>query len=220
MLSSKFKVQSFDKAQDKSSKFKGFALIRQLAEKGFTMIELLIVIAVLGVLAVAVLSAINPIEQINRGRDTSTRSDLEQLLSAIDRHNAAVGLWPWQDLAGDTVKVTWRQITMTDPAGTQCSMLENLSAIPGDPNCPGTDEIKAAFVSRITSTNSNALFMEYTGTTGTSVYVCFNPQSNSFKQEADKRCTDTSKPNDYPTTACDTCPKTSLGKSDNCICLP
>ena len=45
---------------------------------GFTMIELLIVITILGILAVAVLSAINPIEQINRGRDTGRQSDAEQ----------------------------------------------------------------------------------------------------------------------------------------------
>ncbi|PIU02330.1 hypothetical protein COT66_00800, partial [Candidatus Shapirobacteria bacterium CG09_land_8_20_14_0_10_49_15] len=32
-------------------------------KKGFTLVEMLIVIAIIGVLAVAVLSAINPIEQ-------------------------------------------------------------------------------------------------------------------------------------------------------------
>jgi len=63
---------------------------------GFTMIELLIVIAVLGVLAVAVLSAINPIEQINRGRDTGSRSDAEQLLSAFDRFYTSQQIYPWQ----------------------------------------------------------------------------------------------------------------------------
>lgn len=66
------------------------------AQLGFTMIELLIVITILGILAVAVLSAINPIEQINRGRDTGRQSDAEQLLSAIDRYNAFQGYYPWQ----------------------------------------------------------------------------------------------------------------------------
>jgi type II secretory pathway pseudopilin PulG len=66
------------------------------------MIELLIVITILGILAVAVLSAINPIEQINRGRDTGRQSDAEQLLSAIDRYNAFQGYYPWQDDADDT----------------------------------------------------------------------------------------------------------------------
>jgi len=68
---------------------------------GFTMIELLIVITILGILAVAVLSAINPIEQINRGRDTGRQSDAEQLLSAIDRYNAFQGYYPWQIDAND-----------------------------------------------------------------------------------------------------------------------
>ena len=37
-------------------------------KKGFTLIELLIVIAILGVLAVVILVAINPQEQLARGR--------------------------------------------------------------------------------------------------------------------------------------------------------
>src|SRR3989339_899005 len=70
-------------------------------QAAFTMIELLIVIAILGILAVAVLAAINPIEQINRGRDTGSRSDSEQLLSAIDRFYASQGYYPWRTAADD-----------------------------------------------------------------------------------------------------------------------
>src|SRR3989304_3138472 len=77
--------------------------LRQQA--GFTMIELLIVIAILGILAIAVLAAINPIEQINRGRDTGSRSDAEQLISAIDRFYAFNGYYPWQTGAADTANV-------------------------------------------------------------------------------------------------------------------
>lgn len=72
-------------------------LHRLLKQAGFTMIELLVVIAVLGILAAAVLSAINPIEQINKGRDTGHRSDAEQLISAVDRYFALHELYPWND---------------------------------------------------------------------------------------------------------------------------
>ena len=55
---------------------------------GFTLIEMLIVIAVIGVLAVAVLSAINPIEQMRKARDTRRRSNAAELLNALERYYA------------------------------------------------------------------------------------------------------------------------------------
>lgn len=68
-----------------------------LSQLGFTMIELLVVISVIGVLAVAVLSSINPIEQINKGRDTRTRSDSAQLINGVDRFFATQETYPWND---------------------------------------------------------------------------------------------------------------------------
>ncbi|MGI5826146.1 MAG: type II secretion system protein [Patescibacteria group bacterium] len=192
--------------------------------RGFTMIELLIVIAVLGILAVAVLSAINPIEQINRGRDTSSKSDAEQLLSAIDRYNAMRELWPWQNVSSDEDSLSWTQVTATTPAGTGgngCSMLDNLAADPNNSNCPGTDEIKAAFVNRVTSPTYNALYISYGGGAGDSVYVCYSPQSGSFTSDAQKRCSE--ELGTLPTEACDgTCADLTgaSGDSDWCVCLP
>lgn len=49
------------------------------SSKGFTLIELLIVIAVLGVLAAVVITAINPAEQLARGRDSSRLQQVAQL---------------------------------------------------------------------------------------------------------------------------------------------
>ena len=58
-------------------------------KKGFTLIELLVVITLIGILAVAVLSALNPIEQINKARDAGKRADSSQLLEALDRYFAS-----------------------------------------------------------------------------------------------------------------------------------
>lgn len=191
--------------------------------RGFTMIELLIVIAVLGILAIAVLAAINPIEQINRGRDTGNRSDAEQLLSAVDRYDASQMVWPWQGAAADPAGLAWQQVTDTSPAAPTggCPMLSNLRYDSTDATCPGTDEVKQSFVNRITDSRYNALYIEYGGATGDSVYICFSPQSMSFAQEADTRCT-AGTPVGYPATACGGCAALTgaSGKSDDCICLP
>lgn len=63
-------------------------------KKGFTLIEMLIVIAVIGVLAVAVLSAINPVEQMRKARDTRRRSNAAELLNALERYYATNEEYP------------------------------------------------------------------------------------------------------------------------------
>lgn len=166
---------------------------------GFTMIELLIVISILGILAVAVLSAINPIEQINRGRDTGSRSDAEQLLNAIERFHAFQGFYPWTDgvvttypvggATGRVVDDTWA--TTTQPVGSTqpCLLLTRLGSVSyTDGPCVNTDELKLSFNQRLNNQNYNDLYIYNRGNTGDSTYVCFDPQSNAFRQEATTRC--------------------------------
>ena len=66
-------------------------------KKGFTLIELLVVITLIGILAVAVLSALNPIEQLNKGRDAKKRADSSQMVNAFDRYFAANEIYPWNN---------------------------------------------------------------------------------------------------------------------------
>lgn len=185
-----------------------FQSIKSVA--GFTMIELLIVITILGILAVAVLSAINPVEQINRGRDTGSRSDAEQFLSAIDRFNAFQGYYPWQSGAGDTTHAAqaWAQVdgTIVDSATNPCPIDEKLSQAT-TAGCIGTDELKVTFFNRIQNTTANPLFVYNRGTQGDSTYVCFVPKSKAFVTEANTRCIDTAGsglPSDIDTTVAGT----------------
>ncbi len=69
-------------------------------KKGFTLIELLVVISVIAVLAVAVLSSINPVEQINKAKDTASKSDASELLNAAERYYATFGCYPWEATVG------------------------------------------------------------------------------------------------------------------------
>ncbi len=64
-------------------------------DRGFTMIELLLVIAILGVLAVVVLIALNPLQQIARARDSGRISGVTQLGHAIEAYGTTnSGIYP------------------------------------------------------------------------------------------------------------------------------
>lgn len=194
--------------------------------KGFTLIELLIVIAVLGILAVAVLSAINPIEQINRSRDTGTRSDAEQLISAIDRFYASQGYYPWQTGADDTANapLAWGDVTDAYPIDTDLPAVAALTKLSEDATS-GTGELKGAYINRITATGYNSLKIYKGPLDSDSVYVCFAPKSKSFVTEADTRC-DGDLPSDYPDETSEGCGNTAAataggcGTNGDCICLP
>ena len=52
-------------------------------QKGFTLLELLIVIAILAILTTAVVMIMNPLEAIKRARDTQRIADLDNLKAAV-----------------------------------------------------------------------------------------------------------------------------------------
>lgn len=164
----------------------------KLFKSGFTMIELLVVIAVIGILAVALLATLNPLEQIRKGRDTRTRSDASQLISAIERYNASLGYFPWQasegqDLAGASADIPFVAInggaTVTGCTLSTCTIdgiLDQLTS---------TSEVKSSFIDRVTDSSYSDVDLYYDDeASGAAVYACFTPESNTFQREAFDRC--------------------------------
>ncbi len=163
-----------------------------ISRLGFTMIELLVVIAVIGILAVALLATLNPLEQIRKGRDTRTRSDISQLISAGERYNASLGYFPWQvsegeDLAVGTADIPFIQINGGGDV-TGCSLVDcSISEVLGQ--LTTTNEVKSSFIDRLVATTYADINLYYDDEdTGASVTGCFTPESNTFSREAFDRC--------------------------------
>ena len=64
----------------------GGSIINHKSSKAFTIIEFLVVSAVLGVLLTSALLVINPTQQIQKSRDVTRQNDLQLLSNALDTY--------------------------------------------------------------------------------------------------------------------------------------
>lgn len=148
---------------------------------GFTLVELLIVISLLGVLAAAVLSAINPLEQANRARDGRLKSDSEQLLSAIDRLFVATGEMPWATATDPAPALNW--VSAADPSVGVCADTASPCA---DGELITALELKTEFKNRdfiTTTVANNRLYIGKGDQPSDAVYACFVPSASSNRQD-------------------------------------
>ncbi len=148
------------------------------------MVELLIVIALLGVIAVIVIAAINPIEQANRARDTRLRADGAQLISAIDRYYASRQEFPWETTdAVDSSTEAFGFVSAADPNVGIC----------GDATCSVDGvlleslELKSEFRNRPfikAKDDEDKIFVGKARGASQSIYACFVPASRTTRENA------------------------------------
>lgn len=160
--------------------------MRRITAKGFTLVELLIVIALLGVIATIVIAAINPIEQANRASDSGMKADASGLVSALQRYYTGHNDYPW----------TVTDKTNYPSAETAFAFTNAQNALVGLCSATGcttggelitANELQTAFLSRkfVTTTASAGSIFVGKGTTASStVFACWVPKSNSAKQSA------------------------------------
>ncbi|OPZ89675.1 MAG: hypothetical protein BWY74_02629 [Firmicutes bacterium ADurb.Bin419] len=168
--------------------------------KGFTLVELLIVIALIAILSVAVLATINPIEQANKANDSSTQNDAAEVMNAYERYYANKQSYPWMAYGPDP-KLTVDDSVMLrsdmvgfgicDAALADIDTTEH-NATSNDCDTASTDpgllivqdELKPSFVGKKAFTDvgtnyENALITFKDVGSGGSIYVCYVPKAKS-----------------------------------------
>lgn len=143
---------------------------------GFTLVELLIVIAVIGILAIAVLAAIDPIEQLKKSRDTAKLADARELVGAYQRFYATKNCFPASyQLASPCSAVVTRLALRSNDAVLLGGATDDLDYM------VSSGELKGTF---LTKTNVKNGWL-YVGNTSTDVLsVCYQAESKNARSGA------------------------------------
>jgi prepilin-type N-terminal cleavage/methylation domain-containing protein len=81
-------------------------MLKSYSRRGFTLIEVLLVIAILAILAAVVIIAINPAKQFGEAQNAQRRSDVRSILDAVHQYSIDnSGLYPSESI----------------PVGTDCA---------------------------------------------------------------------------------------------------
>lgn len=102
---------------------------------GFTLIELIVVIAIIGILATVLTVIINPRTQIQRANDTKRKADIRQIQAALELYRADNGLYP---VAGGDYQSDSNSTSCSGNGGIVKGAIIYLAKIPCDPS--GLDE--------------------------------------------------------------------------------
>ena len=166
---------------------------------GFTLVELLIVIALIAILSVAVLATINPIEQANKAKDSTMQNDAAEVLNAYERYYAAQASYPWIDaVAASTLTVDSPIMLNSVVAGFGLCTVHAGVAAPTDVCSPrtapglliSTTELKDSFLEKNYTKSPNnpaqpPLFSDMLYLVkdpvaqGNSIHVCFIPKAKA-----------------------------------------
>ena len=141
----------------------------KIFSSGFTLIEILIVVALLGALAIGLMATLDPFQQLRKGTDSTRRSLANDLYRSFISYQATKGAFPWSvDLAtttGDDASMTTADTGYIDMLVDNGELKNNFIA------SAGTHLGKL----NITSTaDANSVF---------DLNVCYLPESKSFMND-------------------------------------
>lgn len=125
-------------------------------QKGFTLIEILIVIGIIAILAAVVIVAINPGRQFAQARNSQRSSNVNTILNAINQYGV-------ENKGALPASITSTATEICQTGAASCTGLIDLSvlttderylvAVPLDPSCPGACAASGAGYTVVQSAN-------------------------------------------------------------------
>lgn len=139
---------------------------------GFTLMELVIVLGMLGILMSMLLIALNPFEQLNRARDVSNKIALRSIYDSVNRFRVKNGYMPWCE----SVDV----LTCEDidpPVTLKSSSVEIIAH-----NLIEAGETSVDFRENLQDASLSEIFL-YSPFTQDMLSMCYQPHSRAFKSD-------------------------------------
>ncbi len=79
-------------------------------QAGFTLIELILVVGIVGIFAAGVLAVINPSQQVQKANDSKRKTDLEMIQRALETYYADNGRYPQASankIVQNSIAISW-----------------------------------------------------------------------------------------------------------------
>lgn len=140
--------------------------------KGFTLLELLIVIALLGALFIGLLATLDPLEQIKKGADTARRNIVGEIYGSAINFYAVRSGYPWT--SDITAMVASNTLMTSAPSGYINQIVSS-------------GELKNDFISLAGSGNLGKMFLTSTADANglrQNLTICYLPESKAFGRDA------------------------------------
>lgn len=153
---------------------------------GFTLVELLVVIGVLGILAAGLLATVDPLEQFRKASDSNKQQTALELVNAIQRYYANHGAFPWDVETNGGNQACYDSTGNAGVSANKGVEASTASGNTGFADCLGVlvseGELKATFPTQYSILRYLYVRDDSASDTSKSMRVCYAPESKSQQQ--------------------------------------